>query len=250
MKRFVALFVVLSCALIAMPSMGMAQDANREAVIHQAYYALDPSESGTSSQTINGNYVGDWNWLDSNLSAYSYVYGLFGCNASNFATSGDSCPNLTGHPVSSFYSNPSGYGHSPIIPEVAYGRGGQCVYFGNLVFYRAIGYSSGFNKYTLWTALNGNTNSNMQLVQAGDVIVRYYNSSLSSTSGNYGYVDHVAIVVAVYKSGSSVTSVDVVDSDYFPDYVSGVSFPEVITRHNFSISTLQGHFNIWDPPGY
>jgi hypothetical protein len=248
-KRFAPLFAPACFAFLALTifvSMGTAQSANRLAVVHQALYALSASANGTSSQTLNGNYVGNWNWLDSDFNSYNAVKGYYNylqngswtCYPSNFAISGDPCPNLTGHPVSSFYSNPGGYGYSPIVPEVSYGRGGQCVYFANLVVYRA-GFFTG--TFPSLPNMSGNGNSNMQQVQIGDVIVRYATA----------YVNHVAIVVQIHTNpNGSVASVDVVDSDFFPDYVSGISFPEVITRHNFTISQLQGYFKIWNVPGY
>ncbi|HUC01926.1 MAG TPA: hypothetical protein VMA75_03400 [Candidatus Paceibacterota bacterium] len=233
---------LLTLTIFASTAIGQA----RQNVVHQAFYALSTSANGTSTQTINGNYVGNWNWLNSNYSSYNvvknwynyYQNGSWTCYPSDFAAAGDVCPNLTGHPVASFYSNPGGYGYSPIIPEVAYGRGGQCTYFANLVVYRSGVYTGSFPSLSnMWAA----GNSNMQQVQIGDVILRYNVA---------GYVNHIAIVVQVYTNGGSVTSVDVVDSDYFPDYLSGVSYPEVITRHNFPIANLQGYFRIWKVPGY
>lgn len=236
--------VMVCIAFVVFTPILMAQ-TNRQKVVHQALYALDPLASGTSSQTINGNYVGDWNWLDSDYTSYYtvmnwynyYQNGSWTCYPSDFAASGDVCPNLTGHPVDSFYSNPSGYGYSPIIPEVPYGRGGQCTYFANLVVYR-----SGVDTKPFPSLANmwAQGNANMQDVQPGDVIIRY----------NTSRVNHVAVVVAVYASGGSVTSVDVVDSDYFPDTESGVQYPEIITRHNFTMTNLQGWFRIWPVPGY
>lgn len=250
MKKIFLLFPTVCLALTVLVPIGMAQ-TNRQKVVNEAFYALSTAANGTSPQTLNGNYVGSWSWLDSDFNAYNtvktwyneYSGGAYTCLASDWAVAGDPCPNLTGHPVSSFYSNPSGYGYTAIIPEVRYGRGGQCVFFANLVVYRSqvdtqVNQSQPFpSKPTMY----GNGNANMQQVQIGDVIVRYHVGSM---------VDHVAIVVQVYTSGGSVSSVDVVDSDFFPDYLSGVSYPEVITRHNFTIANLQGIFRIWKVPGY
>jgi hypothetical protein len=189
--------------------------------------------------------VGSWSWLGSDYSSYStvklwydeYTAGGYSCYASDFAVTGDPCPNLTGHAVDSFYSNPSGYGFSAIVPEVPYGRGGQCVYFANLVVYR-----SGVDRSPFPTLPNmwGTGNPNIQQVQIGDVIVRY----------KTGLVDHVAVVVQVYLGAGKVTSVDVIDSDFFPDNEAHINYPEVITRHNFPIANLQGYFRIWKVPGY
>jgi hypothetical protein len=70
-------------------------------------------------------------------------------------------------------------------------------------------------------------------VQPGDVIQRYNVS---------GTINHVAVAVAVYKSGTTVTSVDAVDSNWISD--TGQLNMEIIGRHNFSGSTLQ-QFRVW-----
>jgi hypothetical protein len=242
-KKVFVLFVTICLALNVLAPGAMAQA--RRSVVQQAYYALSTSANGTSPRTLNGNYVGSWNWLDSDWNAYNtvknyynYFYnGSWTCFASDFGVGGDPCPNLTGHSVQSFYSNPGGYGYDAIVPESSYGRGGQCVYFANLVVYR-----SGVDKSSFPSLPNmwGAGNPNMQQVQIGDVIVRY----------NTGLVNHVAIVVEVYASGGKVTSVDVVDSDFFPDNMAHVNYPEVITRHTFPVGNLQGYFRIWKVPGY
>jgi hypothetical protein len=235
MKRFGTLFVVVFSALFAIAPMCMAQTA-RQKVVNQLYRALSSSHNnGTSSQTLlfNGvyDYVGDWNWLDSDFSSYNTVKGLFSCNSSDWALSGDGSGCSPIENYVSFYSNPGYYGYSVIIPESTfYGRGGQCAYFADLVLVRAnINFSGALNFNTMWN----NGNSNMQQVRVGDLIVRYNNVQ----------TQHVAIVVAVYGSGTT-TNVDVIDSNFVSE---GPANHEMIARHNFSYSTLQGNFRIWDP---
>jgi hypothetical protein len=202
-------------------------------VVHQAYYALDPgANNGTSSKTIGGNYVGDWNWLTSD-SKYVDVRGWFGCNSSDWALAGDGsgCPALGGWV--SFYANPSWYGYTNSFSPSTnwYGRGGQCVYFVNLVLYRANAYFSGLNIGTMNSQSIAISN-----VQPGDVVQRYgYESS------PYYLTNHVAIAVQVYKSGSTVTSVDVVDSNWVND---GNANMEIIARHTLSSSDLT-KFRVW-----
>lgn len=195
-------------------------------VVHQAYYALDQSANGTSSKTIGGNYAGDWNWLTSDGS-YSTVRGWFGCNSSDWAVNGDSCPQLAGWV--SFYSNPWQYGYiNSYSPQLNfYGRGGQCVYFVNLVLYRAGAYGQLPNLPTMWVQSISISN-----VQPGDVLQRY---------NVPGQINHVAIAVQVYKTNGVVTSVDVVDSNWITDYGANM---EIIGRHNISGSTLQ-QFRVW-----
>jgi CHAP domain len=245
-KRFATLFVLLFCALIAMPSMGSAQTA-RQKVVNQLNYALSRSHNnGTSSQTVlflgTYDYVGDWNWLDSDYGSYYTAYRLFGCDSSDWAISGDGsgCPAIEDY--ASFYSNPGYYGYSVVIPETtSYGRGGQCAYFADLVLARAnIGFSGGLNFGTMW-----NNGTSIQQVRVGDIIVRYNNPQ----------IQHVAIVVAVYGSGTTL-NVDVIDSNFVNE---GAANHEMIARHNLSYSVLVGNssnpnFRVWKPsipsPGY
>jgi hypothetical protein len=223
-------------ALFASASAADAQARNK--VVQEAYFALSFAANGTSHQTINGNYAGSWNWLDSDYNAYRKVASWYGCNASDWAVPGDGSGCYPYDRYVSFYSNPSGYGYSSIgSPYALFGRGGQCVYFANLVVYRSGVYTGSFGLLRdMWNV----GNPNMHQVQFGDVIQRFDDPS--------GAINHVAIVVAVYTTAGSVTSVDVIDSNWVSD--SGAANHEIIARYNLSISTLQGHFKIWKVPGY
>ncbi len=228
------LFTTACLGLAVFVPAGMAQTA-RQKVVAKAYYALDTAANGTSSQTLSGNYVGDWDLLDSDYTSYNTVKGWYGCNSSDWAVSGDGSGCADTEPYVSFYSNPSGYGYSTIgVPYADFGRGGQCTYFVNLVVYRSGVDTSSFP--TLATMHAAGTS--ISAVQVGDVIQRYNVTGLTN---------HVAIVVAVYTSGGSVTSVDVVDSDWVSE--SGAANHEIIARHNFTAATL-ANFTIWKVPGY
>ncbi len=175
----------------------------RQAVIQEGYYALNPGHYGYSSKYINGCAVSDWNYLANDLNAYSLLKGSnwYGSYASGWSL---------------FYSNPSAYGFSG-----GYGRGGQCVYFANLLTYRSGVYQAIFPTYA--TCLNDYNGARRYTkpyrnIQPGDIIRTY------ATNG------HTAIVVAVLAGtpGSSVTSVDVIDANYIGN--------EIIGRHIISSS--------------
>lgn len=184
-----------------------AQATVYDDIVHQAYYALDQSASGASSKTISGNYAGDWNWLYSDSFSYGTVKGwyLSGCYASDWAVSGDSCPQLAGWV--SFYSNPSGYGYVNSASPIAnwYGRGGQCVYFVDLVLYRAGIYTGGLNVGTM-----NSQSLPLSYAQPGYVLQRY--------NVNNNPINHVAIIVGVTRDGSgTVIAITVVDSNWVSD---------------------------------
>ena len=49
-------------------------DNDREAVVLEAYYALSKTNrDGTSNNTINGKYYGDWNYIASDIKSYELV---------------------------------------------------------------------------------------------------------------------------------------------------------------------------------
>ena len=112
---------------------------DREAVKLECFYALNPSHNGTSGKKINGWTVSDWNYLASDLNAWSAVrdcYGSAWCGLDGNATyCGCSHGGYSWHMIKgskSFYRYPSAYGY-----QDGYGRGGQCRYFGNLILYRS-----------------------------------------------------------------------------------------------------------------
>jgi hypothetical protein len=210
---------------------------NRRAVVLETFYALRPSYDGGCDRTLNGNCISTWNYMNYDSSSYTTVKGWYSCNSSDWAVSTDSCPNLTGLTIPSFYSNVSGYGYSTIgIPYALFGRGAQCVFFCNLVLYRSGSHTSCFPSLA---TMNGNSEPNLQKVVEGDILQRYNDGSNTN---------HVAIVVQIYKSGSTVTSIDVIDSNWLSE--SGAANHEIIGRHNFVISTIQGHFHIWKGTAY
>lgn len=219
MKKAIGVLVFLALGLFA----SIASATVYDNIVHQAYYALDPSASGTSSQTISGDYAGDWNWLTSNgnyRNLSSSYYNSPYCFASDWAFTNDSsgCPHLAG--LSSFYQDPNGYGYAPsAIPLAMHGRSGQCVYFVNLVLYRA-GLT---NIISLNIATMNGQSLPLSYAQPGYVLQRYDAS-----------VKHVAIIVGVTRDGNgNVTAVTVVDSNWVSDYGPNM---EIIAKHT-----------IWNP---
>lgn len=109
-----------------------------------------------------------------------------------------------------------------------YLRGAQCKYFANFVLYRAG--VSGVDPFPIYPVMWKNTKSS-NYAKPGDVLFKY-----SNTKSNY---NHTAIVTQIFKGNSAlgtVTSVEVVDSNYIGD--------ERIGLHTFSGSALTP-YKVW-----
>lgn len=257
MKRFVSLFAIVCCAIAALAPAVMAQSFStnaRRAVVLEAFYALRPAHDGGCNAYINGNCISTWNFINDSTypgpSAYSALKSAYSCNASDWAVPGDSCY-ASGYTSPSFYSNLSSYGLSTAGGSYGnVGRGGQCTFFANLVLYRAEVQMSSFPLLsTMW----GNTDANLQHAVEGDVLQLYGDTGSGFTT------NHVAIVVQIYKTGSTITALDTIDANYISD-VSGTANREVIARHAFctvtsgcpfsNVQMIQGHYRIWKGTTY
>lgn len=236
----------------------------RRAVVLEAFYALRQSHDGGCDQTImvNGNNdcVSSWNFLNDQtnlgpqaLSALNSAYGYPNCFASDWAVSSDACY-ASGYTAPSFYSDVADYGYSTAGGNHgSVGRGAQCVFFANNILYRS--QSDMVTAFSFDSmASGGNNDPNLQDVVEGDVIFLYGDST------QYFTTNHVAIVVQVYRLGSEVTALDVIDSNYVSD-ISETPNREVIARHSFcavgngdcsftGVQMIQGHYKIWTGTSY
>lgn len=262
MKRFIGSLAVVFCALFAFSSMGRAQifsSNTRRAVVLEAFYALRTQHDGGCNAYIRGNCISTWNFLhDPNQwpsNAYGTVKGWYGCNPSVWAIQvTDGCPNGSGlASPPSFYSNVASYGLSTgggYYGNV--GRGGQCTFFANLVLYRSGGISYSFP--ALWQmAQSVDIDTNLQHAVEGDIVQAYNDGA---------FPNHIAIVVQIYRNGSQVVALDLIDSNYISDTTQPPAYPrEVIARHAFctvgagqgcpfSSANIQGHFHIWKETPY
>ncbi len=262
MKKIGAFFVVVFCISFAMAPMGIAQSFSsnaRRAVVLEAFYALRPAHDGGCNAYINGNCISTWNFINDSTypgpSAYSALESYYVCNSSNWAVSGNSCPNLMGYSVPSFYSNLASYGLSTAGGSYGnVGRGGQCMFFANLLLYRSEVGTNYFPSGNTYANMVSNSQSNLQTAVEGDVIVLYNDPNPGFTT------PHVAIVVQIYRSGSTITALDTIDSNYISDDPGTPGNREVIARHAFctgagtcpfsGVQTIQGHYVIWKGTSY
>jgi hypothetical protein len=97
-------------------------------IVYECLYSLRPYCSSNPYKSINGNAVSEWNYLYSNVSVYQVVKGYYGNPNSSL--------------WSSFYNDLSSYGCSG-----GYGRGGQCPYYANTIFYRSGVFPKQFPSY-------------------------------------------------------------------------------------------------------
>ena len=212
----------------------------RRAVVLEAFYALRPSADGGCDQTIpaSGNgaaCVSSWNYLDDDYWAYDQLKNWYGCtNASVWERKGDtvngvSCGFSVNRRNVSYYSNLYDYGFYG-----NYGRGGQCKHFANLITYRSgadTRYHGSYDQMTLNSFLL-NSPANLTKVKEGDIVF----------SKNI----HTFVVVEIKRSGSTVTGLDAIDSNYV-----GGRNNEIIGRHVFLPSELRSKsYRVWTGSAY
>ena len=263
--------LLMICIGSSRVSLAQMSDPNpRRAVVLEAFYALNQNYDGSCGQVTNdGKCLSNWNFLNDPLGSSAYqtvkpwydqdIGGSYTCLASDWAipANDNGCPNLTtlNNPPS-FYSDVSDYGFSTAGGQ--YGtvaRGGQCTFFANLLLYRSASDTQEFPSLsTMWA----NTDPNLQDVLEGDVL-QVFNDPAQ------GFGNHITVVSQVYRNGSTVTAVDVVDAnlltDLFDQNGDRVEDREVIGRHQFCITTdgscqfsgvqyIQGHYQIYKGTAY
>jgi hypothetical protein len=215
---------------------------NRRAVLLEAFYALRPSDDGGCDKTINGDCVGSWNFLDSDYGSYLFAKDRwYGCNSSAWAVSDDTCFASALYGFASFYSDVFNYGLGTFNGNYGpVGRGGQSVFFANLLLLRSKSHELPFPSLAeMWA----NTETNLQRAVEGDVLL-VYNFGLTYYDSN-----HVAIIVEVKRAGNRVTALDVIDSNYISDF-PGAPNREVIARHLLQVRDIQGMYRIWRGTAY
>jgi hypothetical protein len=233
-SSIVVLFLLFACT----PSLLEAQrfsPNNRRAVVLEAFYALRPSHDGSCDKTINGNCVSNWNFLNSDYSAYAALKTSYGCNSSDWALGGDGSGCVPYVPLVSFYSNPAAYGYGTASGSYGnIGRGGQCRFFANLVANRSLSFGGAFPTYaTMWQ----NVETDLTKAVEGDII---------TTNPSVFY--HTAIVVEIKRTGSTVTGLDLIDANWLTD--DGSSNREVVGRHLLTLPQPAGKWGLWKGVGY
>ncbi len=187
----------------------------RQAIKLECFYALSRSVSGTSSRQINGDAVSDWNYLCNDLNAYTVMRDHYSGNSSvqdDFFTSPRGSNGL--------WPAPTDYGLQDGI-----GRAGQCPYFANLILYRSATYWDNnrfLRSYSFYINDWGNGYGPRQHTKPAR------EARISDVIQSKKVNGHRAIVVKIMigQEGSTVTSVDVIDSNFV-----GGRDQEMIGRH-------------------
>jgi hypothetical protein len=241
-KRLRTLPLIICFAAISLIGTCRAQrfsNNDRRSVVLNAFYALRPThDGGCDIVDVAGRCLSSWNYLDSDFPTYSNLKGTYGCNASDWAVTGDPCPNLMGMTVPSFYSNLLSYGLSSGGGSYgAIGRGGQCRIFANIVVERGLQASIIFPTYaTMWNNGNG-VQTDLTKAVPGDI--------LTTNPGFVPQFFHTAIVVEIKKDGSgNVIGLDIIDSNFIPD-IGSTQNREVIARHVITLPQPANKYGLW-----
>lgn len=242
----IAASLVLAMLLLSLnaPTTQAAWSSNpRRAVVLECFYSIRPPHDGGCDKTINGKCVSSWNYLANDWYAYNQIKAWYRCDSSVWTQymDGSNCPNRN-YPVS-YFADPWAYGYgnfggtnNPI------GRGGQCKPFANLILYRSGAHTTRIPTYysSNWPYTEDmwhNSETDLTKAKEGDVIFRYDSQT------------HVAIVVEIKRDYyGRVTGLDAVDSNFVSD--TGYGDREVIARHLFQLSAINGVYRIWKGASY
>lgn len=168
-------------------------------ILSEAFYALNQSRTGRSNVTYQGWYMGDWNYVESDVAADLRVsYHIGGCE-----NRGGARGTATMRESNGTY-------------KVCH-KGGYCRYFANLVLYRSSYGWGGGQHLVLPSSGTAYATRAVSEAQVGWV--------LQGSGSNL----HTAIVVAVTGSG-----LDVVDANYI-----GGNGTFLIARHFYTWAKLQ-----------
>jgi len=207
--------ITMVVALAVMPAQGrLAPPGNacdRQAIINEAWLAMTGQPYSCGGKYERGYFVSAWNYMASDMAAWTTVYGWYGGFYAGWAAKN---PQIYGYYKGMYYTQPVG-------------RGGQCKFFVNLILYRS---GADQRLLPLWSAMFSYTRQ-IDYVKPGDVIIT-----------NNG--PHIAIVVSVGKDSlGKVTSVSVIDSNAVPDvnFYGGdgqIGLGETIAFHTFTKSYI------------
>jgi len=185
-----ALLAIILLIVLSTTASARLADNDRDAIVYEAMYAL--RESNTNGQ-FAGNVNSNWSYIASDKDAYEIIKNRLKSYSSVWTDKRSK--------ENSFYSHIDNYSCYDGI-----GRGGQCLYFANLLAYRSKADTNGFNSY-----INMEKNiKNVSFARPGDVI-------FTRNEWKNSKIDHTAVVVMIKEGDSdagTVTSLHVVDSNW------------------------------------
>jgi hypothetical protein len=201
----VACLVLMMTGVVAMTPVEarLAPPGNqydRQAVVNEAWYAMSGDPYTCPTKQYNGYTVSVWNYMANDISAQKELVRRFG-----------SCAGWSAKKVADGYYN-------------NLGRGGQCLFFVNLILYRSEADQSYHNR---WVKLESSY-SDIIYMEYGDIIFTRNKWSKA------GY-NHTAIVV--YRSGDTV---GLIESNYVePNPKAEFGKGEIISYRTTTLSKLR-----------
>lgn len=272
MKRFFVLLAALAPGILM--SVSTAQTFSndpRQEVVLMAYYALRQSHDGGCNQTVpdNGNpniqdCVSSWNFLnDPNQpsGSFSTVLGWYNqlsgytqtsrtCLASDWMTNTEyqtwhsSNPNDTCVQkfTPSLYSDVADYGYSTAGGNYgSIGRGGQCRFFANLIYYRSLA-SLGTPPTSAFSNMWNSVQTNLLQAKPGDILI--------TDPAQQSTIVHTAVVISVSTDGSGHAVLTVIDSNWLTD-ITGTHDREIIGMHTINAGNWPTNpWGIWTDSSY
>lgn len=192
----------------------------REAVVLEARYALRPQIWGPY-KSLHDNAVSEWRYLTSDMAAYHKLKqpDWYGDNSSNWGM---------------FWADPYQY-----ALYGGYGRGGQCVYFANLILYRSGVYKAkpipSYEKCRLDLEKSQNFTKPAHRSVPGDIL-----------RTKRGVPNHTAIAVLVLEGtpGKTASVVDVIDSNFIGNEIIGMHALSSDGKSTRSVHDLDDYFAV------
>lgn len=193
----------------------------REAVVLEARYSLRPQIWGPY-KSLNGNAVSEWRYILDDSNAWKVVTGWYGnANCSLLKYSGSLI----------FWTDPYLY-----ALLYGYGHGGQCPFYANLVIYRSGVYRS--KAIPSYKACRDDYNGHRYFTKPANQLRP---GDILRTKSGVAYHTAIPVEVLAGKSGSSVTSVDVIDSNFIGNEIIGM---HTLKTSNSGLSDLDNYFAV------
>lgn len=236
------LVVTTGCMVVEARLAPAGVQNDRQAVVNEANYAI----TGVFYKipivtTINGDWNGDWNYLNSDLAAIAHTKAKWPYPVDGEMTYA-SDPVMRSYFVNNDIASYGNYDD--------HARGGECLYFANLILYRAgvftntdpiADYDSHGNLTSYGYRTMNKSKTSTKYAKPGDVIFKY--------------MEHTAIVTDIIAGDSvkgTVTSVRVVDSNYLGSNVLNGTYAEKIGTHIISDEAIDklSAYSVWTGTPY
>ena len=219
MKKWISVVGVLMAVMVIASVGAIAVEArlappgnqyDRQAVVNEAWYAMSGNPYACPTTYYKGYMVSNWNYMADDMSAQKVIVGRFGSAAGWTATRV-----ANGEKQYGYYQN--------------MGRGGQCLFFVNLILYRSEADQRYHNR---WSTLESSS-APIDNMKPGDIIF---------TLKKWGKAPYNHAAIVVYKSGNTVGLIESNWVDANPTAtppIGSASGGEIISYRTTTISNLR-----------